>query len=303
MSMTIRILFCLLISVPAAAQSYHLDTLIFATYRYSENNRIKNIEPFAKYFGEVVNHPVKTKSYDSVHELIAALEKKEVDIAFINTFGYLLLREKSNDYTIAAALQLPEGARSTYQSAIVSSVSSGITSLETLSSNPGKFSLLLVNPGSTSGNLIPRLKMAHVGIRNPETFFTSVVYTRNHALTLKQVVDRKSDLGAFGSEEYHKALLADKELVKKVNLLWESEPIPLGPALFSKDLPREISDQLVESLLSLHSKNPSALEAIKSGWTEAIPAERFERVSESYYTDIIKNDPTVGMEIIKAFAQ
>ncbi|HEY0743620.1 MAG TPA: phosphate/phosphite/phosphonate ABC transporter substrate-binding protein [Chryseosolibacter sp.] len=301
--MTIRILFCLLISFPLAAQSSHVDTLIFATYRYSENNRIKNIEPFAKYFGGVVNHPVKVKSYDSVHELIAALEKKEVDIAFINTFGYLLLREKSSDYTIAAALHLAKGARSTYQSAIVSSESSGIKSLETLSSNPGKFSLLLVNPGSTSGNLIPRLRMAELGMANPEKFFTSVTYTKNHALTLKQVAAGKSDLGAFGSEEYHKALLADKEMAKKVNLLWESDPIPLGPALFSKDLPREISDQLIELLLSLHVKNPSALEAIKSGWTEAIPAEKFQRVNERYYTDIIKNDPAAGMKVIKAFAQ
>lgn len=301
--MTIRVLFCLLISFAGAAQSSHVDTLIFATYRYSDNNRIRNIEPFAKYFAEIVGHPVKVKSYESVHELIGGMEKGEVDIAFINTFGYLLLREKSSRYTIAAALQLPKGSPSTYQSAIVSSLNSGIKSFETLSSNPGKYSLLLVNPGSTSGNLIPRLRMAEVGIKDPEGFFTSVSYTKNHALTLKQVVDGKSDLGAFGSEEYHKALLVDKGLSKKVNLLWESGPIPLGPVLFSHDLPRRISDQLIESLLSLHRKNPSAIEAIKSGWTEAIPADRFEKVNDSYYTDIIKQDPMAGMKVIKAFAQ
>lgn len=301
--MIIRVLLFVFISSAVSAQSAHVDTLTFATYRYSENNRIKNIEPFAKYVSGIIDLPVKVKSYDSVHELIGGMEKGEVDIAFINTFGYLLLREKSSNYTIAGALQLPKGARSTYQSAIVSSLSSGIKSLETLSSEPGKFSLMLVNPGSTSGNLIPRLQLAEVGITNPEKFFTSVAYTKNHALTLQQIIDGKADLGAFGSEEYHKALLADKDLAKKVNLLWESGPIPLGPALFKNDLPQKISDQLIESLLNLHQKNPTALEAIKSGWTEAIPADKFQRVTDDYYTDIIKRDPATGMRIIKAFAQ
>ncbi len=301
--MTLRLLFFILFSTSVYAQSVKTDTLIFATYRYSDNNRIKNIRPFAEWFGANLKVAVKVRSFDSVHDLVDAIQMKKVDIVFINTFGYLLSREHSDQYKIAAALSLPENARSTYQTAIVSSVASNIRSLENLKGMAGKYSLSLVNPGSTSGNLIPRLQFAQLGITEPEKFFTSITYTKNHTLTLREIVDGKADIGAFGSEEFYKAQQADKELRRKVNLLWESQPIPLGPVLFRSDLQEEISSRLIESLLSLHRENPAALEAIKSGWTEAIPANKFQVVDEHYYTDIIKNDPVTGMNIIRAFAR
>jgi phosphonate transport system substrate-binding protein len=301
--MLTRILIVFAMLSSAAAQSQKADTLVFATYRYADNDRIKNIEPFAEYFGRVISIPVKVKSYNSVGELIAGMKKGETDIVFINTFGYLLVREQSHDYRISAALRIPEGKRSTYQTAIVSSVDSKLTTIEALQNYPGKFSLLLVNPGSTSGNLIPRLKFAEVGITEPDQFFKSVSYTKNHALTLKQIAEGNGDVGAFGSEEYHKALLSDPGLAKKVNLLWESQPIQLGPVLCKKNLSSEIADQLLQALLTLHDKNPGAFNAVKAGWTEAIPADKFQRVGDQYYDAILNGNPEQSMKIIKAFAQ
>lgn len=301
--MLTRILFFTAILFSAVAHAQHADTVVFATYRYADNNRIKNIEPFAEHFGGVVNLPVKVNSYNSVQELIDAMKEGQIDIAFINTFGYLLLRERSKHYSIAAALRIPTGVRSTYQTAIVSSTNSRLTSLDDLRKQRGKFSLLLVNPGSTSGNLIPRLKLATVGITEPEQFFKQVTYSKNHGLTLKEVADGKADLGAFGSEEYHKALAIDPTIASKVNLLWESDPIQLGPVLFKKDLPTKLTDRLITELLVLHDSNKPAFDAIKSGWTEAIPADKFQVVDNLYYDQVLQGNIEAGMRIIKAFAQ
>lgn len=301
--MLIRLVLLIVVFSSAAAQSQNSDTLVVATYRYAENNRIKNIEPFARHFSGLTGIPVKMKSYHSVHELIDGMKKGETDIVFINTFGYMLLREQSENYSIAAALQISNGARSTYQTAIVSSSNSNLKSLNDLPGQRGKLSMLFVNPGSTSGNLIPRLKLTEVGVTGPEEFFKSITYTRNHALTLTQVIEGKADLGAFGSEEYYRALAQDAGLSTKVNLLWESGPIPLGPVVFHKRLPLEIAEQLKKSLLTLHEKNISALEAIKSGWTEAIPADKFQIVDDRYYDSILNGNREEGMKIIKTFAQ
>ena len=151
--------------------------------------------------------------------------------------------------------------------------------------------------------MIPRLKLSEVGISEPEKFFTTTNYTKNHALTLTQIIDGKADMGAFGSEEYHRLLAKDPTLDNKVNLLWESSPIPLGPVLFDKTLPAAISNELQKSLLTLHEKNVNALESVKSGWTEAIPAERFQKVDESYYDTILQGNRENGMRIVKQFAQ
>jgi phosphate/phosphite/phosphonate ABC transporter binding protein len=301
--MLIRIIIFFFAISSATAKSQNSDTLVFATYQYADNNRIRNIEPFAKYFGEIIGAPVKVKSYTSVHELINGMNKGETDIVFINTFGYLLLREQSEDYSIAAALQISADARSTYQTAIVSSSNSRINTLNDLVSNAGKFSMLFVNPGSTSGNLIPRLKLAEIGIIEPEKFFTGIAYTKNHALTLKQVIEGKADLGAFGSEEYHRALKNDPTISANVNLLWESASIPLGPVVFNKRLAKAVPVQLMQSLLTLHEKNVNALEAIKSGWTEAIPADKFQVVDDRYYDSILSKNRVEGIKIIKTFAQ
>jgi len=285
--------------INAQAQEY-----IFATYCYANNDRVKNIEPFANHFALTANVKTKVVSYNSVHELLAALQKGEVDFVFINTFGYLLLKEQSDQYEIAAALHVPKGVESTYQSVIVSSVGSGITDFSSLKEKSKTLSLLLVNPGSTSGNLVPRLQLAAIGIPDADSSFDNVAYTKNHALTLQQIVEGQGNVGAFGSEEYYKLLKENPAEAKKVNLLWESAPIPLGPALFKKSLSDSLTKQFTESLLTLHDKNAQALEAIKAGWTEAKPADRFHRINDSYYEPMLNiTDRKTALEIIRKFAQ
>lgn len=298
-----RFLLVSFVSFSTLVHAQKSDTLVFATYRYAENNRIKNIQPFADYFGKITGMPVKVKSYNSVHELISGMKAGETDVVFINTFGYLMLREQSQDYSIVAALSIPDATRSTYQTAIVSGSHSGLHSFEDLVNQPGKFSMLFVNPGSTSGNLIPRLKFSEVGISEPEKFFTSVGYTKNHALTLKEIAEGKADIGAFGSEEYHRALALDSTTQTKVHLLWESSPIPLGPVLIRNSSAKSLILKLHQSLLTLHEKNLAALNAIKSGWTEAIPADKFQVVDERYYDALLKGNHENGMKIIRQFAQ
>lgn len=301
--MLVRILFSFFLLSVLTANSQTPDTLVVATYRYADNDRIKNISPFATYFGTQVKQHIKVKSYDSVQELINGMRKGQVDIAFINTFGYLLLREQSQDYSIAAALRIPSGTRSTYQTAIVSARKTNVLTIDDIQKQPGIFSLLLVNPGSTSGNLVPRLKFAEAGIAEVETFFTSVAYTKNHALTLEKIAHGEADIGAFGSEEFHKALSQNPTLTKNVHLVWESGPIQLGPVVFKKNLPKELTEALQQTLLMLHELNTNAFAAIRSGWTEAVPADKFQLVDDSYYDTILGGNRTAAMKIITNFAK
>jgi phosphonate transport system substrate-binding protein len=300
----LKTLFLLVILLSLGSFSFAQEIpLVFATYRYSTNDRIKNIEPFAQHFGKSVNRPVKVVSYNSVHELIAGMQKGETDFVFINTFGYLLLAAKSNDFEIAAALHLADTAKSTYQTAIVSSKASGIKTFDELKTKASKARLLLVNPGSTSGNLIPRLKMAEVFNSSPEENFQSVRYTKNHALTLKMIADGSAEIGAFGSEEYYNLIREDSASAAKVELLWESPAIQLGPALMRKGVDAQLKQTFEKELLVLHETNKTALQAIKDGWTEAKPADRFQKVDDAYYRALIQSNPDKGLEIIKQFSQ
>lgn len=266
-------------SFTATAQT----SITVATYQYSTNNRIENIKPLAEHLGNACNCQTTVKSYESVGAMLAGMENKQSDLVLMNTFGYLLLKPDQQDYTPLTALQVAKNKQSTYQSALVVRKELGITTMEQLKQKASKLSLLLVNPGSTSGNLVPRLGLAAVGIEDADKAFKAITYSKNHALTLQEVAKGKYDVGAFGSEEYIKAMQQDSTLKEKVVLLWMSADIPLGPVMIKSSLDKKLARCIKKELLSLHTKNKQALESVKAGWTEAIPADKYIPVSQKHY--------------------
>jgi phosphonate transport system substrate-binding protein len=277
------------------------QTLVIATYQYGDNPRILNIEPFARHFGEAAEIKTVVKSYPSVSLLLLAMNKGEVDVAFINTFGYLMLKEQTSSFEISAALHLPDDSASHYKSVIVTPRTNQIKSLEDGVERASDNMLILVSPGSTSGNLLPRLKLASMMDGDPEMFFLEVQYAERHDVALQNMLTEQFALAAFGSEEYYK-LGAD---TVKVNKLWESSAIPLGPVVCKKELSENIKISLKKALLELHEQNPEALESIKSGWTEAISTDRFMTIDDSYYKSLIKlaGNRDRAMRIIRKFAK
>jgi ABC-type phosphate/phosphonate transport system substrate-binding protein len=161
--------------------------------------------------------------------------------------------------------------------------------------------LILVSPGSTSGNLVPRLKLASILEDDPEIFFLEVQYAERHDLALQNMLKEKFALAAFGSEEYYK-LGADTAKIQK---LWGSPPIPLGPVVCRKELPETLKNDLKKALLTLHEQNPQTLESIKAGWTEAKPVDRYVEVDDAYYESLIKlaGNRERAMKIIRKFAR
>jgi phosphonate transport system substrate-binding protein len=273
--------------------------IVVATYQYGDNPRIKNIEPFAFHLEQVAGVKATVKSYSSVHVLLQAMNKGEVDVAFMNTFGYLMLREQTSTYEISAALHLPDEASSVYKSVILTNQQPGCPTLQHAVANAGDNFLILVSPGSTSGNLVPRLKLASMMKDDPELFFVEVQYAERHDVALQNMLKEKYSLAAFGSEEYYK-LGPD---TVKVCKLWESPPIQLGPVVCRKELPENIRNSLKKALLELHELNPEALESVKAGWTEAKPADRYFEIEDTYYESLINlaGNRYRAMKIIKSF--
>jgi phosphate/phosphite/phosphonate ABC transporter binding protein len=280
------------------------ETIMVATYRYSDNDRIRNIESFAHHFASSCGCSVSVKSYESVGAMLEGMDQGEPGVVLMNTLGYLLLREKNEKYQPVAALRVAPGKKSTYQSILIANKKTGITTLEQLKIKSASMSLLLVNPGSTSGNLVPRLGLASIGITDAEQQFKEVAYSKNHALTLKQVAQGIADVGAFGSEEYDKLKKAEPSLAEQVNVLWSSGDIPLGPVVVRKGLSEKLRGCLENTLIKLEEENPAALQLVKEGWTEAIPADRYVRIKDSDYEAWLKEsgDLPVAMKIIKKFA-
>ncbi|MBV6441067.1 MAG: putative phosphite transport system-binding protein HtxB [Saprospiraceae bacterium] len=299
-----QILLLLLLFLALHSWGQQPDTLHIATYRYAANDRVDNLRPFAAYLGERTGIATSVASYPSPKDLIAAMQAGKVDIGFINTFGYLLLTTQERSVmTPVAALNVRKGASDNYKTILLSSKASGVTDAGTLKAKAANLSLLLVSEGSTSGNLVPRMYLNSLGLNDPEKQFKKTAYGKTHAQTFQQVAKDEVDVAAFGSSEYAKALAADSTLLERVNVLWESEEIALGPVLLKKSLPGGLKKKITKELLALHKRRSPALESIKKGWSEAAHSERFIRADDRHY-DAFRNlmgDPKALRVLLERF--
>jgi len=261
------------------------DTLHLATYQYADNSRIENLQPLAKLLTDKLETKVVVTSYPNVNAFVKAIIAGQVDIGLISTMGYLLLKNKQEKATmdVRMTLMVPERAREQYRTVFVSPNHSTINSLGDKASLKG-IRFMLVSPGSTSGNLIPRSVLAEMGITSLESTFQKVDYSGSHKASLQAILNGQADLAAFGSSEYFD-FTNKAENKDKLKLVHITGSIPLGPLLIGKRLNSTTRERIEEILLSLHNQETDVFASIKKGWTEARDAERFIQIDSSYYQD------------------
>lgn len=258
------------------------ESIKLATYTYSTNKRIENLKPLAQHLEEALNKKVEVISYPDVASFTKGIKSNKVDIGLINTLGYLSLSLDNEFMEPIAALKVRKDAVDNYKSVLLTNNDS-IQSINSIKGDAANLSMMFVNKGSTSGNLIPRLLLGSVGIKSPEAQFKEVHYGGDHTLTITKLLDGVTDLCAVGSNEYYKQVAKDSFILKLTKVLWISEEIPLGPVLINKEFSVEDKKKISKLFLNLHDKNGDALEAIKKGWSEAKQADRFHQINDDYY--------------------
>ena len=254
---------------------------------------------------ELENHlncEVKVSSYPDVESFISGIKSNDVDIALINTLGYLVLSSDNEHMLPLANMHIKNDASDNYKTVFLTSNDS-IKEYSEIKERADVLTMMFVKEGSTSGNLVPRLFLSAINITSPESMFKEVKYGGNHTSTFEKLLNGETDLCAIGSNEYYKQIDADSALKNRVRLLWISDEIPLGPVLINKRLSSE-DKKIVSNLLSnLHTENPNAFESIKSGWSEAKQADKFQLISDEYYDSFreVNGNRTHLDDILKMF--
>jgi phosphonate transport system substrate-binding protein len=277
--------------------------LRLAVYQYADNPRIKNLQPLADHLSKQTGIATSVKSYPTVHLLVKAMQQDEVDVAFISTFGYLLLeadKQKHNMQPVAALIA--PNAKDNYKTAFVSRKESRVQKFNDLKQYASQTRMAFVASGSTSGNLVPRLLLNRIGLKEPEKEFQSVKYSGTHKKAIEFVLNDSADVAAMGSTEWDKL---DSVSKSKLNLLYLSSEIPLGPVLINKKVDKKLQQQIITELLRVHDSNPEALQALKEAWSEAKQATHFISIKKDYYTPYLKQfgDLRQTQKIIQQFVQ
>lgn len=305
LAQTLLSLFCSFIfTVPNTAQP--TDTLTLATYTYSTNNRLQNLAPLGAFLERQLHRPVRTMSFPDPPSLANAVKSGAVDVAVMNTFGYLLLAASREQKGLpVATFRIPAGKSSNYRTIVLVRSSLEITGKAWLRSKAKTLAVAFVSPGSTTGNLIPRLYFASHGIADAENAFARVVYAGTHAEALKMVQSGVVDIAALASEVYENSSRDSLQPSPKLTTLWMSPDIKLGPVVVKSSLSPSLRKAITKQLVGIERTMPEAFTALRDGWTEAKLADALIPTSDRYYDDVRRmfGNPAKAAELIAKFAR
>ena len=197
--------------------------------------------------------------------IVEAFGTKKADIAAMNTFGYLLARDK---YGVEARLRVLRHDLDTYQSMFVAKAGSSIKSIDDLN---GK-KIAFVDPASTTGYILPLKTMKDKNINPKQTVF-GLKHDNVISMVYQGQVDAgaayyspafKNDKGEMEIEDARRLVLTQyPDVEKKIVIIGLSEAVPNDPFIFRKDIPEEMKNKIIEAMLKLVSTK-EGVEAFKA---------------------------------------
>jgi phosphonate transport system substrate-binding protein len=176
---------------------------------------------------------------------IEALRSGHVDVALLGPFSYVLATTVAPVEAFAVTV-IARTMQPSYQSIIIASKDSAINTLADLKGKTFAF----VDPGSTSGFMVPSAAFIRAGI-TPEKDFRQVMYSGGHDATIVAVGSGKVEAGAVADRIYERGCAKGLADCNKLKVVWTSPPIPNDPLLYRKNLSDDMKKKIREAFFSV----------------------------------------------------
>ena len=216
-------------------------------------------------------------SYASVVE---GLLSKFVDVAVLGPYSYVIANSKDKSIEVFATYAKRPGHMQEegpgYRGVLISKRGSKFTTIDSLKGS----TLGLTDPGSTSGNLMPRVAFTKVIGKDLEKFFGKVVYTGSHELSSVAVVKGKVDAAFVATHRFDNVVNKGEASLDGVNILWKSDPIPQDPFVYRNTLCENIKAKIRETFLDLKGQ-PGAKKFLDN-----VKSNKFVKMSSDDYNII-----------------
>jgi len=214
-----------------------------------ENNedKVTHLEAFAGYMEKKLGIPVELIEVLGYAPAIEALKSNKIELTNLGSFGFVIAEDKAGVEPLAYRGHKDTG-KGMYFSYCISSHPE-INRMEDIKARAPELKLTFGNPASTSGHLIPKKYLQEMGIL-PENF-KEVLHSPDHVASLMAVLTRNVDVGVIQSSTYDKFLKAGMFEPDEVKLLYQSDPIQLGPYVIRPNLPEDFKQKVQQALLDV----------------------------------------------------
>ncbi len=217
-------------------------------------------------------------SYASV---VQALLGKWVDIATLGPESYVIAHKKDPSIEVFATYYKKKNgiqeAGPGYKATLITKKGTKFTSIESLKDSL----LLLVDPASTSGALIPKALFTKVINMPLDKYFSRIAYSGGHDLSAIAVDQGKADAAFVATHRFMNTVEAGKVKVDDFNYLWTSPLIPQDPFVYRSALCPDLREKIAQSFLDL-DKTPEGRK-----YLDNVHAEKFVPMKDSDY-DIVR---------------
>ncbi|TDJ17626.1 MAG: phosphate/phosphite/phosphonate ABC transporter substrate-binding protein [Gammaproteobacteria bacterium] len=257
-------------SIPAAmaaAECENPDSLTFAIIPTEETvAELQLYKPVTDRLAKLTGKKIEFFMPTSYASVVEGMLSGFVDVAVLGPYSYVIASSKDPTIEVFATYAKRPGHLQEegpgYRGVLISKKGSGLTTIESLR---GKV-VGLTDPGSTSGNLVPRVVFSKVIGEDIDKYFKKTVYTGSHELSTVAVYQGKVDAAFVASHRFDNVVDKGEVKLEDFNILWSSPPIPQDPFVYRNTLCEDIKANIRETFLGLKDE-PSAkafLDNVKS---------------------------------------
>lgn len=225
-------------------------------------------EPVAEYLKKETGINVELFLANDYTAVIEAMKNEKIDIARLGAFSYILAADQAKIEPLVAEIGKATGDKF-YTSLLITHKDS---SIKTINDLKGK-TVALVDPASSSGNLVPRKWLLDNGI-DPDKDLKEVIYSGGHDASALAVENEKVDAAFVAVNLYDD--MKEQGLVNNTVVVGESEKIPTQPIAARSNLDSKTIEKLKNAFLEMDKKAPEILATFKE-------AEGFTTVDDKEY--------------------
>ena len=255
------------VQTAGAAACENPDALTFAMIPTEESvAELQLYKPVTDRMARLTGKKIQFFMPTSYASVVEGLLSQFVDVAVLGPYTYVIANEKDSTIEVFATYAKKPGYLQEegpgYRGVLISKKGSKFTTIDSLKGS----TLGLTDPGSTSGNLMPRVVFSKVIGTELEKYFGKVAYTGSHELSTVAVMTGKVDAAFVASHRFDNVVAKGEASLEEINILWQSDPIPQDPFVFRNTLCDDIKAKIVETFLGLKD-DPAAqrfLDNVKS---------------------------------------
>ncbi|WP_134324897.1 phosphate/phosphite/phosphonate ABC transporter substrate-binding protein [Cumulibacter soli] len=217
---------------------------------------LEKMQPTADLVSEAAGVDVNVTKTSDYLAIVEAMRSDLLDVAMFSPMPTVIAQGVADIEPLAVALGAP------YSTYIICSPDAGVDDLADVQDH----SMAFVDPGSTSGNYIPRLMLTQAGV---DLEALESTFAGGHDVAALSVKQGSTDCAAVASMLLPDLVSSGTIAESDYEIVAESDPLPISMVVIAREgLSQDIKDQITEAFLDAPQE---VLDTV--GATEFVPAE------------------------------